>query len=102
MTNPGKVQGGPNDVLEGADLFIGLSGPGLVEAKSLASMNDDAIVFAMANPTPEVMPEDAEPYVRIMATESLRLPEPDQQRARLPWDLPAARSTPAPPRSPRR
>ncbi|MCO5327552.1 MAG: NADP-dependent malic enzyme [Solirubrobacterales bacterium] len=68
VTNPGKVQGGPNDVLEGADLFIGLSGPGLVEAKSLASMNDDAIVFAMANPTPEVMPEDAEPYVRIMAT----------------------------------
>ncbi|MFN8151247.1 MAG: NAD-dependent malic enzyme [Solirubrobacterales bacterium] len=68
VTNPGKAQGGPNDVLEGADLFIGLSGPGLVEAKSLAAMNDDAIVFAMANPTPEVMPEDAEPYVRIMAT----------------------------------
>jgi len=67
-SNPGKAAGGPNEVLEGADLFIGLSGPGLVEAKSLAAMNDDAIVFAMANPTPEVMPEDAEPYVRIMAT----------------------------------
>ncbi len=55
-------------MLEGADLFIGLSGPGLVDADSLAAMNRDAIVFAMANPTPEVMPEDAEPHVRIMAT----------------------------------
>ena len=68
VSNPSRVAGGPNEVLEGADLFIGLSGPGLVDAKSLAAMNDDAIVFAMANPTPEVMPEDAEPYVRIMAT----------------------------------
>ena len=55
-------------MIEGCDLFVGLSGPGLIEAKSLEKMNDDAIVFAMANPTPEVMPEDAEPYVRIMAT----------------------------------
>jgi malate dehydrogenase (oxaloacetate-decarboxylating) len=68
VSNPSKLSGGPNDVLEGADLFIGLSGPGLIEAKSLDAMADDAIVFAMANPTPEVMPEDAEPYVRIMAT----------------------------------
>ncbi len=68
MSNPDKIQGGPNDVLEGADLFIGLSGPGLVDASSLAGMNRDAIVFAMANPTPEVMPEDAGPHVRIMAT----------------------------------
>jgi malate dehydrogenase (oxaloacetate-decarboxylating) len=67
-TNPDQISGGPDDVLEGADLFVGLSGPGLVEAKSLAAMNRDAIVFAMANPTPEVMPEDAEPHVRIMAT----------------------------------
>ena len=67
-TNPEKLVGGPNDVLEGADLFIGLSGPGLVNASALAGMNRDAIVFAMANPTPEVMPEEAEPHVRIMAT----------------------------------
>src|ERR671915_1838244 len=39
-----------------------------MEAKSLEKMNDDALVFAMANPTPEVMPEEAEPHVRIMAT----------------------------------
>ena len=67
-SNPDKLLGGPNEVIEGTDLFIGLSGPGLIEAESLGKMNDDAIVFAMANPTPEVMPEDAAPYVRIMAT----------------------------------
>ena len=50
------------------DLFVGLSGPGIIQAESLAKMNDDAIVFAMANPTPEVMPEEAAPHVRIMAT----------------------------------
>jgi malate dehydrogenase (oxaloacetate-decarboxylating) len=54
--------------LAGCDVFLGLSGPGLIDPGSLAKMNDDAIVFAMANPTPEVMPEDAEQHVRIMAT----------------------------------
>jgi malate dehydrogenase (oxaloacetate-decarboxylating) len=67
-SNPDQLSGGPNEVIEGMDLFIGLSGPGLIEASSLGKMNDDAIVFAMANPNPEVMPEDAAPYVRIMAT----------------------------------
>lgn len=67
-TNPTKFKGGLRDALEGADLFLGLSGPGTVDAKDLARMNRDPIVFAMANPTPEVMPEDAAPYVRIMAT----------------------------------
>ncbi len=47
---------------------MGLSGPGVVDAKDLAKMNKNAIVFAMANPVPEVMPEEAAPYVRIMAT----------------------------------
>jgi malate dehydrogenase (oxaloacetate-decarboxylating) len=67
-TNPEHRLGPPTEVIEGMDLFVGLSGPGLIEASALERMNDDAIVFAMANPTPEVMPEDAEPYVRIMAT----------------------------------
>jgi malate dehydrogenase (oxaloacetate-decarboxylating) len=67
-TNPERRLGSPADVIEGADLFVGLSGPGLIAAADLERMNDDAVVFAMANPTPEVMPEDAEPYVRIMAT----------------------------------
>jgi malate dehydrogenase (oxaloacetate-decarboxylating) len=67
-SNPEKLKGGPDDVIEGCDLFIGLSGPGIITPDSLGKMGDDAIVFAMANPTPEVMPEDAEPHVRIMAT----------------------------------
>jgi malate dehydrogenase (oxaloacetate-decarboxylating) len=67
-TNPGKVGGTPAEALEGMDIFIGLSGPGIIAGDDLEKMNDDAIVFAMANPTPEVMPEDAAPHVRIMAT----------------------------------
>ncbi len=67
-SNPEKLTGPPADVIEGMDLFVGLSGPGIIPADALAKMNDDAIVFAMANPNPEVMPEEAEPHVRIMAT----------------------------------
>jgi malate dehydrogenase (oxaloacetate-decarboxylating) len=67
-TNPEHRLGVPAEVIEGADLFVGLSGPGLIAAEDLERMNDEALVFAMANPTPEVMPEEAEPYVRIMAT----------------------------------
>jgi malate dehydrogenase (oxaloacetate-decarboxylating) len=67
-TNPGKVAGTPAEALDGMDIFIGLSGPGIIVGDDLEKMNDDAIVFAMANPTPEVMPEDAAPHVRIMAT----------------------------------
>jgi malate dehydrogenase (oxaloacetate-decarboxylating) len=67
-SNPEKLSGQPDEVIDGMDLFIGLSGPGIIDAEALGRMNDDAIVFAMANPTPEVMPEDAAPYVRIMAT----------------------------------
>jgi malate dehydrogenase (oxaloacetate-decarboxylating) len=67
-SNPEKLSGQPDEVIEGMDLFIGLSGPGIIPAQALEKMNDDAIVFAMANPNPEVMPEEAEPYVRIMAT----------------------------------
>ncbi len=67
-SNPQRLLGQPADVIEGMDLFIGLSGPGIIPAEALGKMNDDAIVFAMANPNPEVMPEDAAQYVRIMAT----------------------------------
>jgi malate dehydrogenase (oxaloacetate-decarboxylating) len=67
-SNPDKLKGGPGEVIEGCDLFIGVSGPGIIEPDDLAKMADDAIVFAMANPNPEVMPEDAGPHVRIMAT----------------------------------
>ena len=67
-SNPDKLSGEPADVIEGRDLFIGLSGPGIIPAEALRKMAKDPIVFAMANPNPEVMPEEAEPYVRIMAT----------------------------------
>ena len=67
-TNPTGFKGTVHEALEGADLFLGLSGPGTIEASDLGKMARDPIVFAMANPTPEVMPEDAAPYVRIMAT----------------------------------
>jgi malate dehydrogenase (oxaloacetate-decarboxylating) len=67
-TNAEGVQGSIKDVLGGRDLFIGLSGPGLIEAEDLQRMNPDPFVFAMANPNPEVRPEDAAPYVRVMAT----------------------------------
>ncbi|MEX0992456.1 MAG: NAD-dependent malic enzyme [Solirubrobacterales bacterium] len=67
-TNSEKRTGKPADALEGADLFIGVSGPGVIAAPDLSRMNSDAMVFAMANPLPEVMPEEAAKYVRIIAT----------------------------------
>ena len=67
-TNPEGRAGKPADVIEGADLLVGLSGARALPVEALAKMNDDAMVFAMANPTPEVVPEEAAPYVRIMAT----------------------------------
>ncbi len=67
-TNPERRSGGPADVIEGANLFVGLSGARVMPAEALAKMAGDAMVFAMANPTPEVSPEEAEPYARIIAT----------------------------------
>jgi malate dehydrogenase (oxaloacetate-decarboxylating) len=67
-TNPRRVQGSAGDALVGADIFIGLSGPGVVSLKDIKAMNRDAIVFAMANPIPEILPEEAGPFVRVMAT----------------------------------
>ena len=67
-TNEEKRSGGPQEVVEGAHLFIGLSGARVMPAEALAKMAGDAMVFAMANPTPEVSPEEAQPYARIIAT----------------------------------
>jgi malate dehydrogenase (oxaloacetate-decarboxylating) len=68
VSNPEGRTGTPADVIDGADLLIGLSGARALPPEALARMNSDAMVFAMANPNPEVKPEEAEPYVRIMAT----------------------------------
>lgn len=67
-TNPDNLQGSLSDIIEGADLFLGLSGPGVLKVEMLQKMNRDPIVFALANPTPEIMPEEAWPYVKVMAT----------------------------------
>ncbi len=66
--NPGNRSGSLQDVLRGADVFIGVSGPGLLTRSDLETMADGAIVFALANPVPEVLPEEAEGVVAVMAT----------------------------------
>jgi malate dehydrogenase (oxaloacetate-decarboxylating) len=68
VTNPKRRSGGVIDILEGADLLIGLSGARVMPAAALARMNPDPIVFALANPDPEVAPEEALQYARILAT----------------------------------
>ena len=67
-TNPKNEQGTVHEVIKGADLFLGLSVPGVIDVNDLQNMAEQPIVFAMANPTPEIMPEDAAPYVAVMAT----------------------------------
>lgn len=59
VTNKNKIRGGLADAMKNADAFIGVSKPGLVSGDMIKSMADKPIVFAMANPTPEIMPEDA-------------------------------------------
>lgn len=67
-TNPDNINGTLSDAMEGADVFIGVSGPNVITVEDLKKMAKDPIVFAMANPTPEILPEVAAPYVRVMAT----------------------------------
>lgn len=67
-TNPHDETGSLPEVMEGADVFIGLSGPDVIGIEDLKKMNRDPIVFAMANPRPEIMPEVAYPHVAVMAT----------------------------------
>ncbi|MBQ2656166.1 MAG: NAD-dependent malic enzyme [Erysipelotrichaceae bacterium] len=68
-TNKEKKKGLLKDVIKGADIFIGVSAPGTLTKEMVASMNKDAIVFACANPTPEIMPEEAKAGgARIVAT----------------------------------
>jgi malate dehydrogenase (oxaloacetate-decarboxylating) len=67
-TNPNEEQGTVHDVIRGADVFMGLSVPGVIGADDVKAMAAQPIVFAMANPTPEIMPEEAAPHVAVMAT----------------------------------
>lgn len=67
-TNQDKEKGSIHDIIKGADVFFGLSAPGVITVEDLDNMAKDPIVFAMANPTPEIMPEDAAGHVAVMAT----------------------------------
>ncbi|HYW29729.1 MAG TPA: NAD-dependent malic enzyme [Gaiellales bacterium] len=67
-TNPRGFNGTADEALAGADVFIGLSGPGAVSPDAVRTMAPDAIVFAMANPEPEVPPEEIQGDVRVIAT----------------------------------
>lgn len=67
-SNPRGIRGGLDEAIEGADVFIGVSGPGVLKVAHLQRMARDPIVFALANPIPEIDPEEAAPYVRVMAT----------------------------------
>ena len=59
ITNPEKLTGGLTEAIKNADVFVGVSAPGIVSEEMIKSMNTDAVVFAMANPTPEIMPDKA-------------------------------------------
>ncbi|NLJ96573.1 MAG: NAD-dependent malic enzyme [Clostridiales bacterium] len=69
ITNHKNQKGDLKDALKGADIFIGVSAPNIVTREMISTMNKDAIVFALANPTPEIMPEEAKKGgARIVAT----------------------------------
>jgi malate dehydrogenase (oxaloacetate-decarboxylating) len=67
-TNQNRIKGSLTKALQGADVFIGVSAGNLLHGRDIKKMAQDPIVFAMANPDPEIMPEEAAPYARIMAT----------------------------------
>lgn len=69
ITNPNQETGSLADALKGADIFVGVSAPGIVTKEMVASMNQDSILFAMANPVPEIMPDLAKAAgARIVGT----------------------------------
>lgn len=67
-TNPERVQGSLREVIRGADVFIGLSAGGLLTREDVLSMAEKPVIFAMANPTPEIKPEEVEDIVGVIAT----------------------------------
>src|SRR6266545_1050840 len=67
-TNPQNLKGKMSDAVKGADVFIGLSVPRVLSVRDVKSMARDRIIFAMANPVPEIQPEEVDRFVRVMAT----------------------------------
>ncbi len=67
-TNPAREMGTISDAMKGADVFIGLSGPDVITAADVRTMGKDPIVFAMANPNPEIRPEQIDGLAAVVAT----------------------------------
>jgi len=67
-TNRKRIKGSITDAMKGADVFIGLAGPNVIKPDDIKKMSKEPVVFALANPEPEIPPEDAFPLVRILAT----------------------------------
>jgi malate dehydrogenase (oxaloacetate-decarboxylating) len=67
-TNPRRLRGDLHDALHGADVFVGVSGPGVLDPEWIKDMADEAVVFALANPDPEVDPAEAEKYAAVVAS----------------------------------
>ena len=86
VTNRGMEKGSLAQVIRGADVFIGVSAPGTLTREMVSTMAKDAIVFACANPTPEIFPDEAK--AGGAAVVSTGLPQPDQQRSGLPRHFP--------------
>ncbi|RMG01302.1 MAG: NAD-dependent malic enzyme [Nitrospirae bacterium] len=68
VTNPDGIKGTLRDALKGADVLIGLSGPDTVTVEDIKQMSKNPVVFALANPDPEISPQEALPHVRVLAT----------------------------------
>jgi len=68
ITNPRKVKGSISAAMKGANVFVGVSAPNVITADDVRGMSKDPVVFALANPDPEIAPEEALPLVRVMAT----------------------------------
>ncbi|MBU8907605.1 NAD-dependent malic enzyme [Desertibacillus haloalkaliphilus] len=68
QTNPNQERGSLSDVIIGADVFIGVSAPDILDVEDVKNMAEEPIVFALANPNPEISPELAKPFVKVMAT----------------------------------
>lgn len=88
ITNLEKKSGSLADMMVGADVFIGVSAPGVVTTDMVKTMAKDAIIFACANPTPEIFPEDAKAGGASHRYRKKRLPESVQQRTGIPGHLP--------------
>jgi malate dehydrogenase (oxaloacetate-decarboxylating) len=67
-TNPAQETGELGDVMVGADVFLGVSGPGVIRIDDIGKMKDRAIIFALANPIPEIRPDELIPSVAVLAT----------------------------------